>query len=145
MLISILRTFVPYAWGIIIGAVLSAVPVLEPLREQLLASGDAAVPVIAAILAGAWYALWRWLEPKLPDWLTRAVLGSAKAPTYDAPTTDGDTDQTSPDQRADPNGRHEASTQDYTDDTTIHSGEGGDYPVGDPHGPTQADPERYTQ
>jgi hypothetical protein len=24
----------------------------------------------------------RWLEPRLPDWLTRAVLGSAKTPVY---------------------------------------------------------------
>lgn len=83
MLISILRTFIPYAWGIIIGAVLSAVPVLEPLRDQLLAYGDLAVPVIAAILAGLWYAFWRWLEPKIPAWIVRLVLGSAKMPIYE--------------------------------------------------------------
>lgn len=45
----------------------------------------------------------------------------------------------------DPPGRHEAFTQDYTDDTTIHSGNHAEYPVGEPHGPTQADPERYEQ
>ncbi|GGJ55581.1 hypothetical protein [Glutamicibacter ardleyensis] len=83
MLISILRTFIPYVWGIVVGSLLSAVPVLEPLREQLLAYGDLAVPVIAAILAGLWYTLWRWLEPKLPVWLVRVVLGSAQAPSYD--------------------------------------------------------------
>lgn len=51
--------------------------------------------VVAVVLA-AWYALWRKAEPHIPDWLTRLVLGSAKAPTYDAgyPTpayTSGDT------------------------------------------------------
>lgn len=83
MLISILRTFIPYAWGIIIGAILSAVPVLEPLRDQLLTYGDLAVPIIAAILAGLWYAFWRWLEPKIPAWIVRLVLGSAKTPNYE--------------------------------------------------------------
>lgn len=83
MLISILRTFIPYAWGIIIGSVLSAVPVLEPLRDQLLAYGDLAVPVIALILSGLWYTFWRWLEPKIPAWIVRLVLGSAKTPIYE--------------------------------------------------------------
>lgn len=86
MLVSILRTFIPYIWGIFIGSVLSAVPVLEPLRDQLLSYGELSVPVIAAILAGLWYALWRWLEPRLPDWLTRILLGSAKAPNYETAT-----------------------------------------------------------
>lgn len=94
MLTSILRTMVPYVWGIIVGWVLSIVPVLEPLRADLLAYGNLAVPVIAAILAGAWYTLWRWLEPRLPDWLTRILLGSAKAPTYwNENTISGDVDQ----------------------------------------------------
>lgn len=30
-----------------------------------------------------WYSLFRWLEPKLPAWLTVLVLGSNKAPIYD--------------------------------------------------------------
>ncbi|MCU6481305.1 hypothetical protein [Arthrobacter sp. A2-55] len=82
MLTSILRTIVPYLWGTFIGWALALVPVLEPLRADLLAYGDAAVPIIAVVLATAWYALWRWLEGKLPPWLTRILLGSALAPTY---------------------------------------------------------------
>lgn len=82
MLTSILRTIVPYLWGTFIGWALALVPVLEPLRADLMAYGDAAVPIIAVILATAWYALWRWLEKKLPPWLTRVLLGSALAPTY---------------------------------------------------------------
>lgn len=89
MLTSILRTIVPALWGSFIGWALALIPVLEPLRAQLLAYGDLAAPIIGTVIIGAWYALWRKLEPRLPDWLTRAVLGSAKAPTYQpAPITE---------------------------------------------------------
>lgn len=93
MLISILRTIVPALWGSVIGWTLTLLPVLEPLRADLLAYGDFAVPVIAAVIIGGWYALWRWLEPLLPDWLTRILLGSAKSPVY-----------------VESNGRHEADS-----------------------------------
>lgn len=83
MFTSILRTVVPYLWGSFVGWLLSLVPILEPLRADLLEYGDAAVPIVGAVLAGAWYALWRWLEPRLPAWLTRAFLGSAQRPIYD--------------------------------------------------------------
>lgn len=86
MLTSILRTLVPALWGSAIAWLLTIVPVLAPLREQLLTYGDLAVPIISALIIGAWYALWRWLEPRLPDWLTRVLLGSAKAPTYQPAT-----------------------------------------------------------
>ncbi|NVM97841.1 hypothetical protein [Arthrobacter sp. SDTb3-6] len=82
MLTPILRTIVPALWGSFIGWALALLPILEPLRGQLLAYGDLAVPVISAVIIGAWYALWKWLEPKLPGWLTRILLGSAKTPTY---------------------------------------------------------------
>lgn len=96
MLTSILRTLVPSLWGSFIGWVLAVVPVLEPLRADLIAYGDLAVPVISAVLIGGWYALWRWLEPRLPDWLTRILLGSAKAPVYVESGTNaaGDQDET---------------------------------------------------
>jgi len=94
MLTSILRTIVPALWGSFIGWVLAVVPVMEPLRADLIAYGDLAVPVITAVLIGLWYAFWRWLEPRLPDWLTRILLGSAKAPTYwNENTISGDVDQ----------------------------------------------------
>lgn len=92
MLTSILRTLVPYMWGIVIGWVLSVLPILEPLRDELLAYGDAAVPVVGLVIVSAWYVLWRKLEPRLPDWLIRAVLGSAKAPTYVSPITESQVD-----------------------------------------------------
>lgn len=82
MLTSILRTVVPALWGGFIGWALTLVPALEPLREQLLTYGDLAAPIVGAVIIGAWYALWRKLEPRLPDWLTRILLGSARAPLY---------------------------------------------------------------
>lgn len=82
LLTSILRTVVPALWGSFIVWLLGIVPALAPLQGQLLDLSDVILPVITAVIIGAWYALWRWLEPRLPDWLTRAVLGSAKTPTY---------------------------------------------------------------
>lgn len=82
MLTSILRTIVPAFWGSFIGWALALLPVLEPLRAELLAYGDLAVPFISAIIIAAWYVLWRKVEAWLPDWLTRILLGSSQAPTY---------------------------------------------------------------
>lgn len=82
LLTSIIRTLVPALWGTVLTWVIGVAPALAPLEGQLLGLADLAVPIITAVIVGAWYALWRWLEPKLPDWLTRAVLGSAKTPTY---------------------------------------------------------------
>lgn len=53
MLTSILRTLVPALWGSVVGWALSVVPVLVPLREQLLGLGDLAAPVIGAIIIAA--------------------------------------------------------------------------------------------
>ena len=82
VLISVLRTVVPYVWGLFIGWLIVAVPVLQPLEEQLLGLAELALPIPIAVISAAWYALWRWAEPRLPVWLTRAVLGSAKTPEY---------------------------------------------------------------
>lgn len=82
MFTSILRTVVPALWGSFIGWLLALVPILEPLRGELLSYSDVLLPIVSAVLIGAWYAFWRWLEPRLPDWLTRIVLGSSKTPVY---------------------------------------------------------------
>ncbi|WP_181034119.1 hypothetical protein [Arthrobacter sp. GMC3] len=83
MLTSILRTLIPAWWGLLIAKLLIAVPALEPLREQLISWGDLAALTLSAVIVGAWYALWRWLQPRLPDWLVVILLGSAKTPTYE--------------------------------------------------------------
>jgi hypothetical protein len=82
MLTSILRTLVPALWGSLVAWLIGVVPILSPLEAHLLGLSDVILPVITAVIIAAWYAFWRWLEPRLPDWLTRAVLGSAKAPVY---------------------------------------------------------------
>lgn len=87
MLTNLLRTVVPYAWGLVVTWLITLLPVLAPLEDQLLGLATIALPILAAVLSASWYAFWRWLEPKLPIWLTRAVLGSAKAPTYTHPLT----------------------------------------------------------
>jgi hypothetical protein len=82
MLTAILRTIVPALWGSFVAWLIGVLPILEPLQADLAGLADIALPVITAVIIGAWYAFWRWLEPRLPDWLTRAVLGSAKTPVY---------------------------------------------------------------
>lgn len=80
--ISLLRTFVSWIWALFMGWLLLVLPIFDPFKEQLLALPDLALPTLIGVIAAAWYALWRWLEPRLPDWLTAALLGSAKTPTY---------------------------------------------------------------
>ena len=82
LLTSILRTLVPALWGSLIAWLIGVLPILAPLESDLLGLAQVILPVLTAVIIGAWYAFWRRLEPRLPDWLTRAVLGSAKTPTY---------------------------------------------------------------
>lgn len=81
-LTSVVRTMVPIAWSQIVLWLLLAVPALEPLRELLLSQTDIIVNTVAVIAGGAWYALVRWLEPKLPAWLRVILMGSTKTPDY---------------------------------------------------------------
>lgn len=78
-----LRTVVPALWGSLVAWLLSLADYPEwtaPLTDALASEGAAVLVTGAAI--GAWYALARWLEPRIPDWLTRIVLGAAATPTY---------------------------------------------------------------
>lgn len=90
---SYLRTVIPTLWGSLIGQLFVAVSphlpvdVVNALREWL--SGPAAVGAATAAGIALWYVVARKLEPMLPDWLTRIVLGSAAAPTYAKATADG--------------------------------------------------------
>jgi hypothetical protein len=85
ILTALLRTIVPALWGSLIAWLIGVLPILAPMEADLKGLADILLPIITAVIIGAWYAFWRWLEPRLPDWLTRAVLGSAKTPVY--PTT----------------------------------------------------------
>ena len=86
LLISLLRTVVSSAWVLFIGWLIVAVPAFQPLEQQLLAVPELILPVLVSVAAAAWYTFWRWVEPKLPNWLTAALLGSAKTPVYPAIT-----------------------------------------------------------
>src|SRR5690554_3700245 len=79
--VSYLRTIVPVLWGSLLSAVLPSLPWL-PVEVVEWLSGDAAALAVTALAIAAWYVIWRKLEPHVPDWLTRLVLGSAQAPQY---------------------------------------------------------------
>lgn len=90
LLTSILRTVVPVLWGSFIAVLIGALPILAPLEDDLKGLADIILPILTAVIIAAWYAFWRWFEPRLPDWLKRAVLGSAKTPNYDGKQTSAD-------------------------------------------------------
>jgi hypothetical protein len=81
--VSWIRTAVPVAWGSFLTWVASQVPGLEPVLNQPAAVGFSVV--LVGVLTAAWYALMRKLEPMLPPWLTRFVLGANRRPTYPDP------------------------------------------------------------
>lgn len=82
LVVSLIRTAVPGAWGALIAWLLTVAP-LDP--DGVLVGwlrGQTEFVVLAVIVL--WYALWRWLEPRIPAWLVALVLGSAATPTYSA-------------------------------------------------------------
>jgi hypothetical protein len=91
--VSWLRTAVPVAWGTVMAAILRTLsPYLPGDLGTALATWLGSETTIALVTAAAiagWYALWRWVEPRIPDWLTRLVLGSARPPSYAPVTPDG--------------------------------------------------------
>lgn len=88
LVVSLLRTAVPTAWGVLITWLLTVVTWLPSLLDTLGVdplSAEVRSAVTGLVLVG-WYALWRKLEPVVPAWLVTIVLGMAKAPTYSTPT-----------------------------------------------------------
>lgn len=79
---SWLRTVVPVGWGALIAFLLSRFP---DLHEALVSPG--VTMAVTGVIVGLWYSLWRWLEPRLPAWLTALTLGSNRAPSYLGPAT----------------------------------------------------------
>ena len=82
---SIIRTVVPYAWGLLITYLLSLLPGVAPALLPAVPVVLGWGPVIAGAIAAGWYALMRKIEPTLPAWLTVIVLGSNSQPKYLAP------------------------------------------------------------
>lgn len=75
---SLIRTVVPMA----IGAV---VAYLATLGIDLDADTQTGLIIaLTGVLQAVYYAVARAIEPHLPDWVTRVLLGSATAPEYRA-------------------------------------------------------------
>jgi hypothetical protein len=79
--ISYLRTGVPIAWGYVLTFVADRIPAVSPLIEDPQVYG-----AVGAVVAFVWYAIMRWVEPRLPAWLTALVLGSNSVPLYVDPS-----------------------------------------------------------
>ncbi|MEU5848927.1 hypothetical protein [Saccharopolyspora shandongensis] len=73
-----LRTTVPAAWSTLV-AYLVRLGAPEWLTEPL---GSASDVLVVPLVLGAVYVLLRAIEPHLPAWLTRLLLGSARQPMY---------------------------------------------------------------
>jgi hypothetical protein len=73
---SLARTIAPILAGAIISWLLTLGIDVDPQAQASL------IIFITALIQAAYYALVRSIEPHLPVWLRRALLGSAKQPTY---------------------------------------------------------------
>lgn len=77
---SLVRTVVPGAWAAFVLWLVSLG--LPQTAADWLGSETVASKVVELAALAAVYGFVRWIEPVLPDWLTRLFLGSAKAPSY---------------------------------------------------------------
>lgn len=76
-----LRTATPIAWGWLIAQAVTAWPGLPDVAVDALSTPEMSTAVTAAAVA-LWYLLWTAIEPRLPAWATRIVLGSNHRPSY---------------------------------------------------------------
>jgi len=77
---SVVRTVLPAAWSVLV-LWLASIGLPQSFTDWL-GSDQVVTQLVQIVTAGAVYAAVRWVEPHLPDWLTRVLLGSAKPPTY---------------------------------------------------------------
>jgi len=77
-----LRTVIPFIWGAVITQLLIWWPA-APDAVNDLSDNQGIIAAITAVVILGWYAIWRKVEPRLPAWLTRLVLGSNQTPTYE--------------------------------------------------------------
>lgn len=87
--VSYLRTVVPVLWGTVGATILRVVsPHLPGDVGQALADlleSELALSLVTAASIAGWSWVWRRLERRIPDWLVRLVLGSARTPGYTLP------------------------------------------------------------
>jgi hypothetical protein len=77
---SIIRTVLPAAWAAVV--LYLARLGLPDVAVAWLSSNQVVEHVTELGAVAAVYGFVRYIEPHLPDWLIRILLGSAKAPTY---------------------------------------------------------------
>jgi len=89
--VSYLRTIVPIAWGWVVTWILTNVSAVSDFvtNHHIDLNSLVIQSFITSVAIAAWYVIWRAVEPHIPDWLTRLVLGSAKAPQYAGTVSDG--------------------------------------------------------
>jgi hypothetical protein len=83
--ISLIRTVVPLAWGLLVSWLISL-----GLPAAVLATyHDVIVAGLTSVVTAGWYAGWRWAETKIPQLDSMAAglavalaLGHAAAPSY---------------------------------------------------------------
>jgi len=78
---SIVRTVMPGAWAALVLWLVRQFALPDAAAAWLTSSAVVEAVTNVAALAAV-YAFARWIEPRLPDWLTRVLLGSATPPTY---------------------------------------------------------------
>jgi hypothetical protein len=78
---SVVRTVLPGAWAAFVLWLVSLG--LPQAFTDWLASESVVTHVVELAAFAAVYGFVRYLEPHIPDWLTRLFLGSAKQPQYD--------------------------------------------------------------
>lgn len=84
--VSYLRTIVPTLWGALVATILRVLGPHLPgdvgtaFADVL--SSELVLTLVVTVAIALWYWLWRRLERRVPDWLVRLVLGSARTPGY---------------------------------------------------------------
>ena len=87
-IIFYLRTYVPKAWGVVVGALLVWLGQHAPWAVDALAFFDidlnstVVVLLVVGLTEALWFYVWRRVEPHVPDWLSRIAMGSALTPAY---------------------------------------------------------------
>lgn len=77
---SLLRTVLPGAWSVLV-LWLASIGLPDSFTSWL-ASDQVVTQVVQIVSLAVVYAAARWVEPHLPEWATRVLLGSARPPTY---------------------------------------------------------------
>lgn len=81
-IVAWVRTIFPMFWTLVVGFLVTRIPVLAPAQDWLSGLGEGLLTLgIGAVV----YPVLRWLEARMPNWLARILMGSVKQPTYVPP------------------------------------------------------------